>query len=187
MIQVSGSHRRTFTFPAELPLAFTYYSDLGRILPYLPHIFLVQAYRYDQFRMLYSTVELGLYHIRIFCDLEARLDEKTRTLTIQPLNGNPPVESVAGPRSATAQGFYSSKSVFRAAGKQTAIEFSLKLRADLLSPLGLRLMPGGIVNRIAHNITRRRIREIAEGFIERSIDAFPYWMDELQQENLPSL
>jgi hypothetical protein len=48
-------------------------------------------------------------------------------------------------------------------------------------------MPGGIVNRIAHNITRRRIREIAEGFIERSIDAFPYWMDELQQENLPSL
>ena len=39
MIQVTGSRHRTFTFPAELPLAFTYYSDLGRILPYLPHLF----------------------------------------------------------------------------------------------------------------------------------------------------
>ena len=187
MIQISGSHRRTFVFPAELPLAFTYYSDLGRVLPYLPHIFLVQAYRYDQFRMLYSTVELGMYQIRIFCDLEARLDDNTRTLFLQPLKGYPPAKPAAGSKSATGQGFFFSQSVFQAAGRQTKVDYNLQLQADLLSPLGLRLMPGGVVNRIAHNITRRRIREIADGFIERSIDAFPYWVDELQQENLPAL
>lgn len=187
MIKVAGSYHRSFTFPAELPLAFTYYGDLGRILPYLPHIFLVQAYRYDQFRMLYSTVELGMYHIRIFCDLQAQLDEKKRALIIQPLKSATQVKRTAGVKSATAHGLYSSKSVFHPADKETVIQYSVQLKANLPTPLGLRLMPGSMVNRIAHNITRWRIREIAEGFIERSIDAFPYWLEEMKQDSLPSL
>jgi hypothetical protein len=187
MIKVAGSYRRSFTFPAELPLAFTFYSDLGRILPYLPHIFLVQAYRYDQFRMLYSTVELGMYHIRIFCDLQATLDEKRRTLFIKPLNDHPPVKSSAGPKSVAVQGVFSSKSLFHAVRDETVIEYSLQLKANLPTPQGLRLMPSGMVNRLAHNITARRIREIADGFIERSIDAFPYWVEELKQDGPPSL
>ncbi len=73
MLRIAGSSRHTFSFPADLPTAFAYYSDVGRILTYLPHIFLVQAYAYDQFRMLYSTLELGVYHIRIFCDLRTTL------------------------------------------------------------------------------------------------------------------
>ncbi len=33
-----------------------------------------------------------------------------------------------------------------------------------------------------------RIREIVEGFIDRSIDAFPHWLDELQSHSsLPEL
>lgn len=187
MIEVAGSYHRSFTFPAELPLAFTYYGDLGRILPYLPHILLVQAYRYDQFRMLYSTIELGMYRIRIFCDLQAQLDERGRALQIRPMKGVPRVKAKAGVKSATAQGYYSSKSVFHAADKETVIEYSLGLHANLPTPLGLRFMPGSMVNRIAHNITRWRIREIADGFIERSLDAFPFWLEELRQDSLPSL
>jgi hypothetical protein len=187
MIRVAGSYHRSFTFPAELPLAFTYYGDLGRILPYLPHIFLVQAYRYDRFRMLYSTIELGMYHIRIFCDLEAQLDEKERALIIRPLGGAAPVKRTATVKSATAHGRFSSKSVFHPVDKKTSIEYSLQLKADLPTPYGLRFMPGSMVNRIADNITRWRIREIAEGFIERSIDAYPYWLEELKQDSLPSL
>jgi hypothetical protein len=187
MIEVAGSYRRSFRFPAELPMAFTYYGDVGRILPYLPHIFLVQAYRYDRFRMLYSTVELGMYHIRIFCDLEAQMDEKERSLTIRPFTGYSPVKASAGVKSATAQGYYSSKSVFHPDGDGTLIDFRLDLQANLPTAVGLRFMPGSVVNRIAHNITRERIREIAEGFIERSIDAFPYWLEEIKQDSMPSL
>jgi len=186
MIRVSGSVRRSFTVPAELPVAFAYYSDLGRILNYLPHIFLVRAYQYDQFRMLYSTVELGIYHIRIFCDLQARLDEKERSLYVTSLEIEPPVASTAGDREATAQGVFSSKSVFHAAGDSTRIEYSLSLRADLPSPLGLRMMPGYVVNRIAENITRWRIREIADGFIDRSVDAYPFWLAEMGQAIISS-
>jgi hypothetical protein len=187
MIEVVGSHHRTFAFPAELPIAFAYYSDLGRVLPYLPHIFLVQAYRYDQFRMLYSTLELGIYRIRIFCDLQAQLDERKPALYIKPLEGASSLRPTVGARSATAQGYFTSKSMFHSADKETLIKYSLELQADLPTPLGLRLMPGSVVNRIAHNITRWRMREIADGFIERSIDAFPYWLKEMKQDNLPAL
>jgi hypothetical protein len=185
MIKVSGSVRRTFTVPAELPVAFAYYADLGRILNYLPHIFLVRAYQYDQFRLLYSTVELGVYHIRIFCDLQARLDEKERALYVTSLEIEPPVKSAAGMRESTAQGMFSSKSVFHASGASTRIDYSLNLQADLPTPLGLRLMPSYVVNRIADNITRWRIREIADGFIERSIDAYPFWLAEMEQAIIP--
>jgi hypothetical protein len=186
MIKVSGSIRRSFTVPAELPLAFAYYCDLGRILNYLPHIFLVRAYRYDRFRMLYSTVELGAYHIRIFCDIQARMDEKERALYVTSLEIEPPVEPKAGIREATVQGVFSSKSVFHAAEKQTRIDYSLSLRAELPAPLGLRLMPRYVVNRIADNITRWRMREIADGFIDRSVDAYPFWLAEMEQTILPS-
>lgn len=187
MIKIAGSIHRFFIFPAELPLAFAYYSDLGRLLNYLPHIFLVRAYSFKQFRMLYSTTELGTYHIRIFCDLQSQLDGKEKILYINPLDIAPPVEAEASLRSATTQGCYSSKHVFHSEGNQTRIEYNLQLQADLPVPLGLRFMPGSMVNRIAHNIAKWRMREIAEGFIERSIDAFPHWLAEIGQSGLPEL
>jgi hypothetical protein len=136
--------------------------------------------------MLYSTIELGVYHIRIFCDLQARLDEKGRTLSIIPLNGVPPAKTEKGVKSATTQGFFSSQSVFYADGGETAVEYGLELRAELPTPGGLRFMPRSVVNHIAHSITQSRISEIAEGFIERSIDAFPFWLAEMRQKGFPA-
>jgi hypothetical protein len=187
MIKIAGSVHRSFTFPAELPLAFTYYSDLGRILTYLPHISLVRAYAYNQFRMLYNTTELGTYRIRIFCDLQAQLDGKGHALLIKPLDIAPPVEPEAGLRSSMAQGFYSSRSVFRDKGDKTRVEYNLRLWANLPTPLGLRFMPGSVIGRIANNITNWRMREIADGFIERSIDAFPHWLAEMGQSDLATV
>ncbi len=187
MIEISGSVRKSFIFPAELPLTFAYYSDLGRVLTYLPHISLVRAYSYNRFRVLYATTELSTYRIRIFCDLQADVDTRERALLIRPFDIVPPVKAQAGLRSATAQGYYTSRSVFSPYGDQTRIEYDLQLYAHLPTPLGLRFMPTGVVNRLAQNITRWRIREIAEGFIERSIDAFPHWLAEIEQPDLPEL
>jgi hypothetical protein len=186
MMQVTGSTQRSFVFPTELPTAFAYFSDLDRILTYLPHICVVRAYRFNQFRMLYSTIELGVYHIRIFCDLQARLDEKERALSIIPLNGVPPAKTEKGVKSATTQGVFSSQSVFYADGGETTVEYSLELRAELPTPGGLRFMPRSVVNHIAHSITQSRISEIANGFIERSIDAFPFWLAEMRQRGFPA-
>jgi hypothetical protein len=183
MIRVTGSARRTFTFPADLPTAFAYYGDVGRILTYLPYIFLVQAYAVDQFRMLYSTIELGVYHIRIFCDLRTTLDVNggRRAIHINPLRDVTPVPPKASFNASVGQGFYSSSSVFHDTGDKTRVDYSMTLQARLPTPLGLRLMPASVVDTIAGNITNARIHEIAGGFIQRSIDAFPYWLEEMQQ------
>lgn len=180
MIQVRGSARRSFTFPADLPMAYAFFSDVGRLLNYLPHICLVQAYGADRFRLLYSSTELGSYHIRIFADVEAKLGEEW-VLRIRPLDGIPPAEAKAGFNASTAQGYFASRSVFRDAGRGTRIEYHLELQANLPTPLAARIMPGKMVNRIARNIIRMRMREIIEGFIDRSVTAFPHWLSELKQ------
>jgi hypothetical protein len=183
MIQVAGNARRTFAFPADLPTAFAYYSDVSRVLGYLPHIVLVRAFSYDQYRMLYDTVELGVYHIRIFCDIQTRLvaNGKQNLIRISPLTGVTPVEPHANLRAVTAQGAYTSTSTLHREGDRTEVEYSMALQARLPTPLGLRMMPGSMVDAIASNIAHARIHEIINGFVERSVEAFPYWLEEMVQ------
>lgn len=178
MIQVAGSARRSLVFPGELPLAYAYYADVGRLLGYLPHICLVRAYGPDRFRLLYSSTELGLYQVRLFADVQTTLEEG-RIIHVHPMEDASPIKAQAGIHSTSTQGHFSSRSVFHDEGKQTRIEYSLQLRGDLPTPQGLRLMPGLVVNRIAKRITKMRIREIADGFVERSSDAFPHWLAEM--------
>jgi hypothetical protein len=178
VIKVSGSSSRSFTFPGELPLAYAFYGDVARLLNYLPHIYMVRAYGPDRFRLLYNTTELGTYHIRIFADVQTTLDTGW-VIRVHPLEGFAPVEAQAGINSSTAQGYFSSQSVFQDEGDYTRIEYSLQLQANLPTPTAFRFMPGMMVNRIARSITSIRIREITEGFVERSVSAFPYWLDEM--------
>lgn len=182
MIKVAGHAERSFVFPAELPIAYAYYGDVARLLNYLPHISLVRAYGPDRFRLLYNSTELGAYQIQIFADVQTTLDEGW-VLRVHPLSGIAPAASSASLHSSTAQGFFASRSFFRDEGEETHIDYSLDLRAKLPTPLGLRLMPGGVINRIASSITNSRIRETVEGFVNLSIAAFPHWLAEIRNNH----
>jgi hypothetical protein len=178
MIEIAASSRRCFVFPAELRLAYAYYGDVERILTYLPHISLVRAHGPDSFRLLYSATELGSYHVRIVADVQARLDEGWR-IWVQPLDGMPAIEAYAGLGSSETQGYFRSCSAFYEQGGETRIEYSLELQAELPIPVGLRFMPRAMMGRIVQSITKTRIREIVDGFVERSVAAFPHWLAEL--------
>ena len=178
MIKISGSVRRSFLFPAKLPLVYAYYGDVGRLLNYLPHILMVRAYGPDRFRLLYNSTELGAYQIHIYADVQTTLEEGW-VVRIHPLNGIVPVPSQAALHTTTAQGKFSSRSTFEDAGDSTRIVYELNLEADLPLPTGLRFMPGLMVRRIAQGITNARIREISDGFVDRSMEAFPHWLAEI--------
>jgi hypothetical protein len=182
MIRVSGSARRAFTFPAELPVAYAYYADVGRVLSYLPRICLVRAYGPDQFRLVYRSTELGVYQVRIFADVQTRLEEGW-VLRVAPLSSVPPLKGRADARTTRTQGYFSSRSVFYDEGEQTRIEYTLKLWGELPTPRGLRFMPGVMVDRVAATITGMRMDEIVAGFVERSVDAFPDWLAEMQNHS----
>ena len=171
MIHIAGSARRSFIFPADLPTAWAFYSDFARIADYLPHVHMAKAFGPQQFRMMYYTVELGVYRVKIYCDIAVRLESKTHTLRVVPLDEHPPVKAAMTVNALTAQGAYSSCSVFREEGRHTRVDYSLELKATLPKPLGLNFMPDGVLDRIARNITRWRIQEIADGFVKRSIAA----------------
>ena len=183
-IKVGGSADCSFLFPGKLPVAYAYYADVGRLFSYLPHICLVQAYGPDRFQLLYSSTELGIYHIRIFVDVQATLEEG-RVVQIRPLNGVASVQAWADFHSATAQGYFASRSVFHDEGDKTRIEYHLELHADLPTPKALRFVPGAMVTRITRSITNQHIREISDGFIERSTDAFPHWLAEIEDPGCP--
>ena len=172
MIRIAGAAQRSFTFPADLLTTRTYFRDFKRILGTLPHIRLLWAYGPDRFRLLYGATELGMYRVRILCDVQATFDEAKNQLTVTSLSGIPPVAPRASVHSLAAQGYYASASTFHPAGDCTRIEYKLQLRAHLPKPLGLKLVPDAIVEQIARNITQWRIQEIADGFIERSMAEF---------------
>lgn len=172
MIAIRGAVHRSFTFPADLPAAHAYFGDFRRILNLLPHIRLVKTHGPGQFRVLYRTVEVGVYDVRIYCDLHARLDRARSVLRVAPLTGIPPVKPRVTLTSLTAQGVYQSTSSFLDGGSSTQVEYHLELNAHLPKPIGLNLISDRVLERIAHSIVMWRIHEIADGFVERSIDDF---------------
>jgi hypothetical protein len=176
MIAIKAAARREFLFPAALPLVIEFFSDFRRVTDFLPYISLVQeTAESQQYRVLYSTVELATYQIHIFADVKTELDERQKILYVRPATDFQPVQPKATLRSLTASGSYASRSVFHEAGDQCDVLFEMELSALLPRPLGLRLMPGGILNRIADSITNQRMGEIIEGFIYRSVKAYQAW------------
>jgi hypothetical protein len=172
VILINGTSRQTFLFPADVTAASAFYGDFGRILRYLPHIQLVKAYRPDQFRVMYHTLELNVYRVRIYCDLRVHYNETTQTLHVTPTFDKPPIRSEVTVNSLSAQGTFTSQSVFRAHGEHTSVDYGLNLEAHLPKPFGLMLMPDRVTQQIAQNITEWRIHEIAGGFIKRSIQEY---------------
>ena len=172
MILINGTSRQTFIFPAEISTASAFYRDFSRILHYLPHIYLVKAYGPDQFRVMYHTLELNVYRVRIYCDLQVRYNETTQTLHVTPLFDKPAVRTEVTVNSLSGQGFFTSQSVFRVQGDQTCVDYGINLEARLPKPFGLMLMPDRVLQQIAGNITEWRVHEISNGFIKRSIQEY---------------
>jgi hypothetical protein len=172
MITITGTTQQVFGFPADTGTASSFYRDFSHILRYLPHIYLVKAYGPDQFRVMYHTMELSVYRVRIYCDLQVRYDEADQTLHVMPLLNKPPVKSEATVHSLTAQGYFTSQSIFRPHGDHSTVDYRLSLEARLPKPFGLMFMPDRVIDQIASNITDWRIHEIAGGFIKRSVQAY---------------
>jgi hypothetical protein len=177
MLDITGSIKRAFVFPAAPKVSLTYYSDLSRVAEFLPHISLIHAYTHNQIRMLYETVELGAYTIQIYSDLESKVDWQKMVLNVYPISidSAPPIQAETSMRQATGSGLFAIDSEFFDLGSQTRIEYTIRLKAELERPLGMRLMPKRVVKRIAQSITDERVKEIADGFIKHSVAAFPAW------------
>lgn len=172
VITLNGSTQRQFAFPDTLAAATRYYRNFDAIFDFLPHISLVQKYGPNRYRALYHTIELGVYRVKIYCDLQIHFDEAHQTLSVSPFSGPTPVKQSVSVQALVAQGQFSSQSVFVARGDETQIDYRLKLTAALPKPFGLSLVPDNVMNQITHSIADWRIHEIAGGFIDRSIAAY---------------
>lgn len=180
MIKIASSVKIAFMFPADIDTAFTYYSDIPKMVGHLRHIDLAptETAQENEFRLWYHTTELGRYHIHVFCDVRLELDTKNHIIYLNPMQGFPPVETKVTLNSTTTRGYYSSEGRFFAAGQSnTRIEYTLQLKATPPKPKGMQLIPNKIVDSVAQNITTTRMREIADSFIESSVQEFPLWRD----------
>jgi hypothetical protein len=172
VITLNGSTQRQFVFPDALAAATRYYRNFDAIFDLLPHISLVQKYGPNRYRALYHTIELGVYRVKIYCDLQVHFDEAHQTLNVTPLIGPAPVRQFVSVQALVAQGQFISQSVFVARGDETRIDYTLRIAAALPRPLGLSLVPDAMMNQITHSIADWRIHEIAGGFIDCSIAAY---------------
>ena len=172
MISIAVSAQRVFTVPANLARTTAHFRDFGHSLDYLaPHLRLAATYARDQYRMLYSVTEAGVYRVAFYCDIQVQFDEDKQILRVTPLAGIPPVPPKATLNSLTGQGYYGSRSVFQAAGAHTSIQYEVEIKAGVPKRLEWRLIPDPVITRVVEEVVQRRLGEITDAFIERSIDA----------------
>jgi hypothetical protein len=173
MLSIYGNVARSYLFPANLDTAYDFYCDINRIFHYLPHISIVNQYPQHRYRMLYHTTELGVYRVNIYCDLVVEIDKTHSHILIHPAEPTgATMKGEVGLYSLVSHGEYTSSSTFVSQGDQTRIDYQFSLKAELPVPLGLRLVPNSVLDSIASSLAKWRIDEIAEGFINRSLEAF---------------
>lgn len=179
MIKIDSTVQFSFMFPADIATTFAYYSDMQRLVQHLKYIELVDSEpeAENEFRIYYNTVELGSYHIHVYCDVRMELDGK-EAIRLVPVENLPPIKTRVTLNSTTSRGYYASEAHFFSVGDHTRVEYSLSMNAQPPRPKGMRFMPGKMVDVIAQNITTHRIKEIADAFIDSSIDQFPMWLAE---------
>ncbi len=166
-------------FPADIATTFAYYSDMQRLAQHLKYIELVDSEpeAENEYRIYYNTVELGSYHIHVYCDIRMELYGE-EMIRLVPVENFPPIETKVSLNSTTARGYYASEARFFPADDHTRVEYSLSMHASPPRPKGMRFMPSKMVDKIAQNITNHRVKEIADSFIDSSIDQFPIWLAE---------
>ena len=172
MIRLAGTVRRSFLFPSDLQTALNFYADMEQLFEYLPHITLIKTYSKTQFRVLFSSIEMGIYQIQLYCDLEVTQDNENQLIKVGMLNGKRPVKTKYGMHSIQAMANFSSISSFKPEGEITRIYYHLNLEGELPKPLAFSLVPDSITDHIADSIAKRRIFEIADGFITGSLKDF---------------
>jgi hypothetical protein len=175
MIQLAGSAKRSFFFPADFRAAMAFYAKMEQIIKHLPYISLDRIYSDTQFRVRYSSTELTVYNIKLFCNLEMSIDYDNALIKITTLPGKNNIKSKAGLHSSEGTASFISTSRFVSEGDHTRIYYHLKLNANLPKPLAFSLVPEKITNHIAQNIANRRIDEIADGFIASSLQEYQHY------------
>jgi hypothetical protein len=171
MIHIAVSAQRVFTVPADLAGTTSHFRDFGHTLDCLaPHLRLVAAYARDQYRMLYSVTEAGVYRVAFYCDIQVEFDESSQILHVTPLEDVPPVAPKATLNSLTGQGYYRSRSAFQAAGPHTSITYDVEIKAAVPKRLEWKLIPDAVITRVVEDVVQRRLNEITDTFIARSLD-----------------
>lgn len=172
MIKLVGQVQRSFEFPADLETTFAYFSDVPRLIGYLPYITLEHINENGDMRVKFSSTELASYQFNVLCDFRTVLNHKDYLLEIRPLDNLPAIQPEQTMNSTTARGYFGCVARFTAAGEQTNIDYTIEIEGKVPRPWGLRFMPGGVINRIAKSIANGRLKEIADGFVNNSTAAF---------------
>lgn len=181
MITLDGTIRRNFFFPSDSQTTLRYFSDLERVVFFLPHISITETFS-DGLRIRFQTVELGAYTINVFCDLAIEVASDVLSIRVFPLSGMEPVATESTLNSTLGYGYFNSKALLVDDGEGTAIDFHFRFEAKLPRPRGLRMMPKRVVDRIAVGISQGRMEEMIEGFMASALESFPEWAETNQSQ-----
>jgi hypothetical protein len=172
VLNLSSSFQYAFQINTDRFTAYDYLADWRQSLPLLPYISIVKQHSGDCFRMLYSTRELGLYKVRIYCDAHLVCDDQKRILRFVPFEGILPVKSQAGIYSLTGHGFFTSETVFESRAHQTWLQYTLQIVSGVPIPGAYRYLPKAGLEDLLHALVQRRLEEIVTRFAERTTQVF---------------
>ena len=173
MIKIAGRTSDSFLFPADQTTAYRYLSNVPRLFKLMPYITLESVSSPTEIRALYNSTELKSYQFNVYCDVQVQLDPDEVFLKILPIDRLPAIPTEARLSSTSARGYFSGEvTFFETEIDETLIEYKLQMEAQLPRPLGMRMMPNRVIERIAHSVTNGRMQEISRAFAQNVVASY---------------
>ncbi len=172
MLHISVSSHRKFEIACDLLGVEAHFSNFERMLEDLPALKVSRVWGPHQYRIGYGANFAGVYQVDLFSDIQARFDAAAHVLAVSPLRGLPAVTAQVTLRSLTGQGGYASRLVFHAQKDCTVADYDLTITADIPKPVRLNLVPDSVARTVVQAIVQRRVQEITDLFIVRTMSRF---------------
>ncbi len=173
MIKIAGRTSDSFIFPADQTTAYRYLSNVPRLFELMPYIALETVSSPTEIRARYSSTELKSYQFNVYCDVQVEFDPDEIFLKILPTDRLPAIPPEARLNSTSGRGYFGGEvTFFETEIDETLIEYKLHMEAQLPRPIGLRIMPNRVIERIAHSVTNGRMQEISQAFAQNVVASY---------------
>ncbi|MEM7802557.1 MAG: hypothetical protein AAF633_25410 [Chloroflexota bacterium] len=180
-MEITGSARKKFYFPASQETAFHYLGDVSQMMSLFPTVTIETQSTLPSgepaYRLRYESQEMGVYLVTVFCDAFLSLAPDQTRLSLLPIQDadNPfaPVKPKVGSNGAVAIGKFNLNVGFEPESEaKTIVDYQLSIKTFLELGGFFNFMPKSLIEGMVAPLASDRLKDVVDRFIIDAVTTY---------------
>lgn len=180
-MEITGSARKKFYFPASQAVAFNYLGDVPQMMSLFPTVSIETkaslAGGEPAYRLRYESQEMGVYLVTVFCDAYLTLTPDQSALSLSPIRDAespfPAVKPKVSSNGAVAIGKFNLNVGFEPESEEkTIVDYQLSIKTFLELGGFFNFMPKSLIEGMVAPLASDRLKDVVDRFIIDAVTTY---------------